>query len=284
MQTVEESFEKFQKNFESVTLTLIAQMNKISELLSRVSEAMDLTDKIKIQNVENKQIITQLDKQIKALMGRLERMSRGGFEIPEAPLKAGESPAPVASGPSDEDMEALLNASYSGAPSPPSDVSSNGSSPPSSPSNPPPGPSVNVSGANVANVEEPETLEEEPANLDEFNALLNAQHVDQTADPEIPKELMDEIAKNEANASPASPSPPQTPISLAPKSPSSTSSAPTSPPVSTLPNPPAPPVTSSPSPSLSPTPSPSSTPAAGKGMKPSGWEKIPDPGFPKAID
>jgi hypothetical protein len=101
VEEIQKIFEAFQKNFESVTLTLIASMNKISENLSRIGEAMELTDKINIQNVENKQLLNQMDRQMKSLLGRLERMSKGGFELPELPPE-----------PAEQDVESLLSASY----------------------------------------------------------------------------------------------------------------------------------------------------------------------------
>ena len=91
--TIEDHFGKFQQNFEQVTLTLIGNMNKITETLDRISAAMDMTDKIKIQNVENKQILNHLEKQVKSLVTRLDRMSRGGFEIPEAPVQQAGAPS-----------------------------------------------------------------------------------------------------------------------------------------------------------------------------------------------
>ena len=84
MKKIEETFSAFQKNFEKVTLTLIAEMNSISDSMSRISEAMEVADKIRIQNVENKQVLTQLINGVKAVQGRLEKMSKGGFIIPEA--------------------------------------------------------------------------------------------------------------------------------------------------------------------------------------------------------
>ena len=70
----EETFAKFQKNFEEVTLTLIAAMSKITENLDRVTGAMDLAAKIEIQNLENKQVLQNLEKQFKAVRSEERRV------------------------------------------------------------------------------------------------------------------------------------------------------------------------------------------------------------------
>jgi hypothetical protein len=112
--TIEEIFEKFQKNFETVTLTLIAQMNKISENMNRVGETIEIVDKIRIQSIENKQLLTNFDKQMKTILGRLEVMSKGGFELPEAPIGPAAPIQPKLSDLAGEDLDALLNTAYDG--------------------------------------------------------------------------------------------------------------------------------------------------------------------------
>lgn len=114
--SIEDTFAKFQKNFETVTLTLIAEMNKISERLQRVNESMDLTEKIRIQNSENLQSLSHLEKQVKALVARLDKMSVGGFQIPEAPIPSSAPAAPSSAG-----MD-LLNATFTGKSSEPDDL------------------------------------------------------------------------------------------------------------------------------------------------------------------
>jgi hypothetical protein len=103
----EETFALFQKNFEEVTLTLIAAMSKITENLDRVTGAMDLAAKIEIQNIENKQVLQNLEKQFKAVLNRLDKMSRGGFELPEAPTQ----PIAASSGSMDDIFNATIDKS-----------------------------------------------------------------------------------------------------------------------------------------------------------------------------
>jgi hypothetical protein len=100
---VEEEFIKFQKSFEQVTLNLIASMSKISETLDRVSSAMELTAKIEIQNLENKQVLGNLEKQVRSLLTRLDKMSKGGFILPEAG-------APATNAAASANLDALFNA------------------------------------------------------------------------------------------------------------------------------------------------------------------------------
>ncbi len=73
--------------------------------MDRIQGAMDLTDKLRIQNVENKQHLTNLNNQVKALVRRLDKMSRGGFEVPDAPLHPVKSSA--------DDLDFLLGAEIS---------------------------------------------------------------------------------------------------------------------------------------------------------------------------
>ena len=48
--SLEEAFEKFQKNFEEVTLTLIGQINKITDNLNRVVDNIQVIEELRIKS------------------------------------------------------------------------------------------------------------------------------------------------------------------------------------------------------------------------------------------
>jgi hypothetical protein len=112
-----EYFAKFQKNFEEVTLTLIGQINKITDNLNRVTDNIQVIEELRIKNSENTQTFTQIEKNVKSLLLKLEKMSQGGFQIPEMPI--GE----IASAPSINASELdALNIPFTGPASEPDDL------------------------------------------------------------------------------------------------------------------------------------------------------------------
>ena len=126
MTSVEQTFEQFQKNFEQVTLTLIASMNKIQEHLGRVVETMELTEKLRIQNSENLQNLSHLEKQVKSLINRLDKMSQGGFQLPAVQFpsvsaKMG-TPTSAVPAPVSNQLDSLLNVAYTGNSAPVDDL------------------------------------------------------------------------------------------------------------------------------------------------------------------
>lgn len=80
----EEDLKAFTAKFEEVSMTLIAKMAEINDKLSRVTASVEMVDKLRIQNAENKQVMSNVESGIKNLTRRLEKMANDGFKIPDA--------------------------------------------------------------------------------------------------------------------------------------------------------------------------------------------------------
>ena len=82
---LEEQMEQFARFFEEGAMTLIAKMSEINDKLDRISSAVEMIDKLRMQAVENKQVMSQVNKGYTNLVRRLNNMSQGGFVVPAAP-------------------------------------------------------------------------------------------------------------------------------------------------------------------------------------------------------
>ena len=102
---IETDFKEFSEKFEQAAMTLIARMAEITEKLDRITGAVEIIDKLKVQNSENKQEMTQVKNGMQSMLRRLEKMAKDGFVIPDSP-PPGEGPMLGASS---------LNVSYSGS-------------------------------------------------------------------------------------------------------------------------------------------------------------------------
>jgi hypothetical protein len=102
---IEADFKTFSQKFEESAMTLIAKMAEITEKLDRVTASVEMIDKLKVQNSENKQEMTQVKNGVQSMLRRLEKMAKDGFVIPDSP-PLGETSLIGAS---------ALNVSYSGS-------------------------------------------------------------------------------------------------------------------------------------------------------------------------
>lgn len=84
MKKAEEDLKAFTAKFEEVSMTLIAKMSEINDKLSRVTASVEMVDKLRIQNAENKQVMSNVESGVKNLTRRLEKMANDGFKIPDA--------------------------------------------------------------------------------------------------------------------------------------------------------------------------------------------------------
>ncbi|MCP4761709.1 MAG: hypothetical protein GY870_08005 [archaeon] len=80
---INEDFGKFSDYFQEVCMTLIAKMAEITDKLDRVTGAVEMVDKVRIQNSENKQIMKGINKGLEKLKDTISEMERLGFILPD---------------------------------------------------------------------------------------------------------------------------------------------------------------------------------------------------------